>query len=284
MPSAATLIAHLYARRLLPAALAGRAFWPLAAGDDRVREEVITARVRLGRRSMTLRLPLRHGGCCELLFNATPRSDHAATLREFDRLIQSAACVLDVGANVGIYTYWATLNAPPSCKVIAVEANPGLAGLVAANLVAHGAPNTEVVAAATTDTPGDLMLHVGHLDSVSSIDPEHVETHGGSSGTLVVRGTTIDAIVAERGVKPDVIKIDVEGHELATLRGARHTLREAHPAILVEIVSVNGPEMHAMLTALGYRGRRFDGHTLQPIGDPIVPHGDLYADFLYEWS
>lgn len=282
MRSAAGVVARLYVRGLLPSRLARGVFWRLAPRDERILHDEVTATVRLGRGSMTLRLALGAVGNWDLLFNATSRSSHAANLVEFDRLIQSAGCVLDIGANVGIYTYWAALNAPDDCLVIAVEANPDLADNIIQNLRAHGASTGEVITAAVTDKSEDVTLHVGHLDLVSSIDSEHVQVYGGSSHSVVVAGITIDALVNQRGVRPDVIKIDVEGHELAVLHGALDTLRELHPAILVEIVQANGPAVHEMLTELGYRGRRFDGHKLQPVADCVVPDDVPYGDFLYE--
>lgn len=282
MRSPARVVAGLYVRHLLPSRLASGAFWRLALRDDRIKTEVITGKVRLGRGSITLRLPLRHMGNWELLFNATARTDHAATLPQFDRLIQSAGCVLDVGANVGIYTYWAALNAPIGCEIVAVEANPDLAANLRHNLGAHGAATAEVVTAALTDEPGDVTLYLGHLDSVSSISQRHVEAHGGGPGSLVVTGTTIDALTHQRGLRPDVIKIDVEGHELAVLRGGQRTLRESRPAVLVEVVRANAPAVHAMLTDLGYTGRRFDSRGLLPIDADIVPESARYGDFLYE--
>ena len=49
--------------------------------------------------------------------------------------------------------------------------------------------------------------------------------------------TTIDEFCARQGILPDLIKIDVEGAELAVLKGARETIRAAgkHLALFVEM-------------------------------------------------
>jgi hypothetical protein len=58
---------------------------------------------------------------------------------------------------------------------------------------------------------------------------------------------SIDAFCAERGLKPNVIKIDVEGAELAALRGARQTIAAAGSRLQLFV------EMHpALWPALGY--------------------------------
>jgi hypothetical protein len=56
------------------------------------------------------------------------------------------------------------------------------------------------------------------------------------STTVVTPVTSIDAFCAARGVVPSFVKVDVEGWELAVLRGARDTIRECPDlALFVEM-------------------------------------------------
>lgn len=66
-----------------------------------------------------------------------------------------------------------------------------------------------------------------------------------------------------------LIKIDVEGHEGAVLRGAERTIETHRPAILVEAEERHHPgavaNLRAFMEAKSYRGYFFLGRKLQPV-------------------
>lgn len=62
----------------------------------------------------------------------------------------------------------------------------------------------------------------------------------------LVPATTVDALAAQHG-DPQLLKIDVEGHELRVLQGATRTLERARPGLFVE---VHGGELGEQITAL----------------------------------
>ena len=88
------------------------------------------------------------------------------------------------------------------------------------------------------------------------------------STPLAVRTTSIDAFCAARGLSPDWIVMDVEGHELAALEGARETIRrgrgrlellvEMHPG-LWPIGGGSRERMAALLGSLGLDAAALDG-------------------------
>jgi hypothetical protein len=67
------------------------------------------------------------------------------------------------------------------------------------------------------------------------------------------------------------IKVDVEGHELAVLLGARKILERDRPAILVEAEERHRPgavqSIRDLLTPLGYHGFMLDAGRLSPISN-----------------
>jgi hypothetical protein len=82
---------------------------------------------------------------------------------------------------------------------------------------------------------------------------------------------TVDLLCAELDFRPDAMKIDVEGYELAVLRGARGTLTasrplvflEIHPARIAELGGSLG-ELNGLLAELGYQVLDLSGVLVPP--------------------
>ena len=75
---------------------------------------------------------------------------------------------------------------------------------------------------------GTATLHVDGISGANRLG------EGGGS-TVEVEAVTIDDFCARHGIRPSLIKIDVEGAELEVLRGADAVLRRFRPLLLVEL-------------------------------------------------
>jgi FkbM family methyltransferase len=137
------------------------------------------------------------------------------------RLAPQIRSFYDIGANYGWYARLVS-NLAPTAKVVAVEAN--------ANLIPHlrrNAPRARVLHAAVTDAPGELTFHISSNSVLSSAQ----RTVGTPTTVAAIK---LDDITAD-DAEVDFVKCDVEGGEMAVLRGSRELRsREKPPAWLLE--------------------------------------------------
>ena len=156
--------------------------------------------------------------------------------RALEHHVRPGDTVLDVGANVGVYTMLLARWIAPSGRVHAFEPAPDAFRLLTDHLALNGLSHAAVVTrAAVGDDIGRVQFRtvgaggLGHTVAV----PLHHATVG--SDIIEVAATTIDAYCAEHDLRPDLIKVDVEGAEMNVLRGAARTLIEHRPIVVVEV-------------------------------------------------
>jgi FkbM family methyltransferase len=142
---------------------------------------------------------------------------------------------MDVGANVGEVSRRLLRKVGSSGQVYAFEPNPEL---VRNHLSRVTAPNFHVYQRAVSSSVGSATLFVDcreELPAVASslrvLDDLH---ESGKVRPISVETTTIDAFVATEKIRPNFIKIDVEGHEIDVFRGAVETIRTFRPVIVFE--------------------------------------------------
>ena len=134
----------------------------------------------------------------------------------------------------------------PAGTVICVEPNPAVAEALAATLRINNLGQARVTAAALSDRDGEGRL---------AVDPATRPVATFRQG-LTVPLRRLDAVVAEaRLSRLDLVKIDVEGHELAVLSGAADSLRRFRPALIFESGHETPEQSRAiagLLDELGY--------------------------------
>jgi FkbM family methyltransferase len=160
----------------------------------------------------------------------------------FRDAMQPGAVALDVGANVGAYSLLLAQWAGSSGMVYAFEPAPrafeGLVGHVRLNGL--GA-TLKPVHAAMSDATG----HARFVVSAAAGQGRLAAAADAGEQVVTVPITTIDDFCVSAGLAPAFIKIDVEGHETAVLRGARATLRRlrGRVAVFVEVHPGTWPQI-----------------------------------------
>jgi FkbM family methyltransferase len=181
--------------------------------------------------------------------------------------------VLDVGANIGVYTRFLADLVSPTGKVIAIE--PDLENF--RRLTRATASNPAVVAlhAAASDATGTCTLYIS--DSLN-VD-HHIYASSESREAVTVPAYRIDDLVTP-GSRVDFIKMDIQGAEPIAIRGAERVLMENPGIVLLfeywpDGIRRSGNDPDQLLTHL--RGL---GFTLQAVPGSDLPDGQDYCNIV----
>jgi len=163
--------------------------------------------------------------------------------------------VVDVGAHIGRYALQA---AALNCRVVAVEPDPMNYATLQENVSLNGFRNIRLYQVALSDQPGQRALRMasGTNRGTSSleIDSNAVANEPGPAEIKVVC-ETLDALTMREGIERiDWLKIDVEGHELAVLRGAPRSL-ETTLRLILEVRNDHEEPCRRILEKAGFELR-----------------------------
>jgi FkbM family methyltransferase len=157
---------------------------------------------------------------------------------------------IDVGANQGVYSYYMSKFAK---KVVAFEPNADLLPALRKTLNA----NVEVENSALSDTSDYAVLKIDPSDmGLSTIEERNrlaSFAHPNNYASREIPTRTLDNF---RFSNISLIKIDVEGHEEAVIRGAEKTIRANNPVLIIESENQHNTgapvRLEKMLSELGY--------------------------------
>jgi FkbM family methyltransferase len=167
---------------------------------------------------------------------------------------------VDVGANHGSFSIRAAQLVGSSGLVVAIEPQPRLASMIEKSLAVNARSKYEVHRIACGDVNGSADFYIPNETSgAAGLFPAFSAT--AAHRKVSVRIQRFDDAVDWRRFPGKVfIKVDVEGSELAFLRGASTMIRVRKPHIMLEInpasmkaAYVTGDAIVQYLEALGYR-------------------------------
>jgi len=162
----------------------------------------------------------------------------------FEHYVTPGAVVYDIGAHYGYYSLLSSVLAGEVGSVLAFEPSPHNLAFLRHHLRINHLANVRVIEKAVADHVG-----VAHFDMGGGSGIGHLS----EDGKVEVQLTTLDALADELPA-PTVMKIDVEGAEMAVFQGGQKTIEHARPIIFL---SVHSPELKrdcsAYLKDLGYK-------------------------------
>ena len=157
------------------------------------------------------------------------------------RCLKPGGVFVDIGANLGVMSFDAARLVGPEGRVIAFEPEPHNLRLLLRGVQANGFAQVSVLGVALSDAPRIVSMT------------------GNSNGSVIDAAVELGLVQAMPGdellaglPRIDMIKLDIEGHEPAALRGLRRTLQRHRPLVLCEFnpLRLGGPGSEACTTLL----------------------------------
>jgi FkbM family methyltransferase len=168
-------------------------------------------------------------------------------------LVRPGEVVGDFGANVGVYS---ALASSAGATVLAVEPVPDTYVRLQRTLQLNRSCGLGVNCG-LGEREGTLRFTTnrGGRNRVSASD-------GPNTTAVTVR--TVDDLVTETGLRPLLLKVDVEGFELPVFRGAANSLQDSVRAIIVELngagreYGFSNEQVHQLLLGHGFQTYKYE--------------------------
>jgi len=178
--------------------------------------------------------------------------------------IKPGMTVIDVGANVGVYTFSAALQVGEKGRVLAIEPFSGCVRCLQETCRINQLSWVTICAGAASERNGTARLSLQAASELNEIVDADV-TEMMNPGTFEeVSCFTLDSLIEQHNISHvDFLKIDAEGHELQVLVGSERILSEFSPVILYENIAgtqgSNFPVANFLITQ-GYQLFQYKPH------------------------
>jgi FkbM family methyltransferase len=187
--------------------------------------------------------------------------------------VKPGACVVDVGANFGLYTKTLADLVGPTGRVYSIEPIPETFDILTFNVARLGLRNVVPIRRAVSDSDGErvrlMVPKMGPFGLENAYQARIVR--GPAQGREVIAETcTLDQLLAAQTGHVSFVKCDVEGHELVCLHGAMTLIRRSRPTWLIEVsgdpraADSSASSLFQLLGEFGYQPYVVDGKALRP--------------------
>lgn len=182
--------------------------------------------------------------------------------------IQPGMTVIDVGANVGVYTVSAAQKVGSQGRVLAIEPFSDCVRYLQETCRVNQFSWVKVIAGAASDRTHTARLALQSASELNQLVPDDAIADGENVESVAC--FTLDELVRQEAMtQVDFLKIDAEGHEIQVLTGSEHLLTKLMPTILYEnIAGVDqaNTSIAVFLQAKGYQLFRY-----QPYLQTLIP-------------
>ena len=149
-----------------------------------------------------------------------------------DRVLRPGMAVLDIGSNIGYYPLMELRLIGPGGTLHAIEPDPRNVELLQTNLALNGYDDVPVKQAAVSDVSGTAPLFLSGQRNLNTL----IDAGASHLSGKTVEVDTLTLKEARGDLRPDLIRMDVEGAEVAVLRGLVEEARtgDIAPMVLFE--------------------------------------------------
>lgn len=192
----------------------------------------------------------------------------------FRKTLRPGMTVIDIGANIGLYTIIAARLVGPTGRIFAYEPEDENFEILKKNIAINNLSNVTPIKIALADMIGETQLYLddnnkGHHSFAQNIQSKKI---------IRIQTDTLDnSLQSHKISKADIIKMDIEGAEGLALRGMEKTIAQNPKLIMFtefypEIINRVGGTPSSFITDLITAGFSLssideDTHTLQTIDD-----------------
>lgn len=163
-------------------------------------------------------------------------------------------CVLDLGANIGVYTKELSGLAGPGGQVLACEPLPENFEILQRVIRKGNLSNVRAFQVAVGSCSGKREMVIPPSPDFSGYYLARFSESGDIGARETADVVTLDELWKKSIKQPlDFIKSDVEGAELEVVRGAREVIQTQRPGWLVEVRRKTSHEFFRLFNDLGYQ-------------------------------
>src|SRR5262245_17183101 len=225
-PALTRPLLRMYLHRIGSVPSGGR--WALNELERRLipRQSIRTISIGQGLR---LEIDLANAMGREVYYHGASEPEIAKFLRSF---LQPGMVFVDAGANLGEITVLGAKLVGDKGKVFAVEISPNTLPRLRRNVALNHLANVEFVEAAICDGDGPVTFYLGRGTDSGSSSLSQPHDYGGEM--ISVPGLRLDSLAKSKELpRVHCIKMDIEGAEMAALRGCEELLTGPYPPVLI---------------------------------------------------
>jgi len=186
-------------------------------------------------------------------------------------LARDGTCIFDVGANMGQTALLMSTVMGKRGKIYAFEASEHACRILMENLVRNRVGDLVVpINAVVAERSGEVMdFYWEHSSGGAST------VYGYLGHTFAIKKCTlcVDDFCERQGLRPELVKIDVEGGEATVLEGMRRTMERARPIVHVEVHRWPDEDLAARATAVWNLARAVGYEVFYPRENAFLDEG-----------